>query len=515
MHVLDWIVIGAYGAIVLWIGQRVGRNHQSSEELFLGGRRIPTWAALCSMVATELSAATFIGVPHAAYHSGSWAYLQYAFGSLLARIVLATWFISLYHRLKLVTVYGFLEQRFGRGSQLLSAWLFLVGRIFASGARLFMGALAFATATDMDMGPSILVAGGVAMIYTLSGGIRAVIFTDALQGAVFIIAAIASLIVLGMKGDGGIPGLLSQAADAHRTWVFSFPPLFGGVSAESAWIFLGDHLGGFADRFLAFHGGAPFIGALFGGFFLTMATHGTDQDMVQRLLTTKDGKRGGFALIASGVANFPLVLIFLTLGSALWAYYQSAPAYDISDHKRIFAIFVMHEMPTGLRGLIFAGLFAAAMSSLDSALNSLATTWVVDIRRNQVKTELEKVQSTRRATLAFGALIISAALICISWYRSLAGQVDLVGFALGSMTLVYGALLGAFLVALLTPGRGTNRSVIIGMVGGGIVGFALNLQPAFGFTPAAFAWPWTIVLGTLVSFGIGVIPRSPGRQAKQ
>ena len=199
---------------------------------------------------------------------------------------------------------------------------------------------------------AIASAGVVAGAYTAVGGIRSVVWTDTLQAGVLLAGALAVLGVLGLESAGGLAGILDWASAADRTRVFHFDP----------WIALRDS--------------SPFGVSLVGGFFLTLATHGTDQDMVQRLLTTRTGRQGSGALISTGLVNFPLVALFLLLGTALWAYYQTdlgafARDYSIADDKRIFAIFVFQEMPAGLRGLIFAGLFAAAMSSLDSALNSL------------------------------------------------------------------------------------------------------------------------------------------------
>ena len=501
MQAIDWAVIAGYATLVLVIGWRVGRGHQTTDELFLGGRRIPVWAAFLSMVATELSAATFIGVPVASY-GGDWAYLQLAFGALAGKIVVATWFISRYHQLRLVTVYGFLDQRFGRRAELLGSWFFLVGRLFASGARLFIGAVAFAIVTDLDMVASIVIVGLIAGVYTFAGGIRAVIWTDTLQGTVFIVAAATALVVLSGRIDGGFDGMWASAQQAGKTQVFHFPPLFDGGAAWST----------FQENYLG--ATSAFFVSLFGGFFLVLASHGTDQDMVQRLLTTRDGRKGGAALIGSAITNFPLSALFLFLGTGLWAFYRpdlgTFAAYDISDIARIFPTFVLHEIPVGIRGLIFAGLFAAAMSSMDSALNALATTWVVNIRRD-VTDPAEKLRITRRATIVFGLLLIGAALACVAWYRSLASSgFGLIDLALGSMTVLYGGLLGAFLVGLAT-GRGSERSVTAGMIISGLLGIVLLLQPLYLDGRTELAWIWWIILGTAISFSIGVLGRGEER----
>lgn len=513
MEWIDWGVIAAYAAVVLWIGVRAGRGRQTSEDLFLGGRRIPAWAALCSMVATELSAATFIGVPEFSY-DGNWWYLQYAFGTFAARVVLATWFLSLYYRLRLVTVYGFLDQRFGRRAQLCSSWFFVAGRIFASGARLYIAALAFATVTGFSMQWAIVFAGVLASAYTLAGGIRAVIWTDTLQGAVFLVSAGVCLAVAVTKSGLGLEQIWSAASEAGRTRVWHLPAIFTeGTSAEETWAWLGACWDGFRANYL--ESDRSLVVAILGGFFLTMATHGTDQDMVQRLLTTRDSRQGGRALIGSGVLIFPIVSLFLLLGVALAAFYAakgSTVGYEISSAAKILPQFVYHEVPAGLRGLVFAGLFAAAMSSMDSALNSLATTWIVDIRRS-TRDGAGAARTIRWATLVFAAFLILAALFCSylkDWYdaRPDAPPLNLITLALSTMTMVYGSLLGAFLCGLVTRTRGNDTSVFWGMIVSGAIGvFLFAQQPLFGHTYVV--WPWWIIIGTLVSFTIGALGRSP------
>lgn len=509
MSPVDWMVLAAYAAAVLVIGLLSGRGHQTAGDFYLAGRRMPVWAVLCSMVATELSGATFLGVPHEGF-TGDWTYLQFAVGSLAARIVLAAWFIRLYYRMDLVTVYGFLEQRFGRGSQLCSAWFFLVGRLVASGVRLFIAGLAFATVTGLSVEVSILLAGLVAGAYTLGGGMRAVIWTDTLQGAVFLIAAGAALVVVGMRLQGGLAAGFELAGATGKLGLVHLPPLLsGGTGAATVWERLGVLWQGLQEHYL---GGAKALPvALAGGFCLTLATHGTDQDMVQRLLTARSGARGGRALVLSGLATFPLVALFLSVGTALWLFYRTglsdhAAGYPL-DPKSAFPLFIFHEIPGGIRGLIFAGLFAASMSSMDSAVNALATTWMVDVRRGS-RAMGGPAAGSRRATVVFAALVTGCALAMVPYNASLEAldpaespPVTLVQLALSAMTMVYGGLLGAFLVGLVTR-RGSDRSVVVGMLAAGACGTVLFLQPVY-LDAVVVAWPWWIILGTLVAFLIG------------
>ena len=359
--------------------------------------------------------------------------------------------------------------------------------------------------TGLDMYSAILIAGVVAGVYTLCGGIRAVIWTDTLQGAVFLIGALTALIILIGHAPNGVAGIWSEASDLRKTEIFHFPSIFGDGTTTGAEIL---------DAFMSKYVGATsgFFIALFGGFFLTLASHGTDQDMVQRLLTTRDGKRGGWALVGSALTNFPISAVFLLLGTSLWVFYRpDLPGYftdyDIGDKARVFPRFVLHEVPVGLRGLIFSGLFAAAMSSMDSALNSLATTWVVNIRRG-IHDRGRRLFEARAATVVCAALLILAACGCVHWHKTLADSgFSLIDVALGSMTVLYGGLLGAFLVGMMSR-RGTETSVFLGMAVSSGLGVLLLLQPLWTASgKVEIAWPWWIILGTLVSFLIGLAGR--------
>ncbi|MBW2273620.1 MAG: hypothetical protein JRG96_10135 [Deltaproteobacteria bacterium] len=485
MSAFDYTVIALYGALVLAIGLRVGRRHGDAEDLLLARRSLPTWAVLCSMVATELSAATFIGVPHAAY-VGDWSFLQLAFGALLGKLAVATLVIPLYHRLGLVTVYGLLEERFGPHSRRAAAAAFVAGRLMASGVRLFIAALAFATVSGQPIESAIAISGVAAGAYTLAGGIRSVVWTDVAQGAVFVLGAGALLVALNAGPGGGLGEILSWADAEHRSRIFYWTP----------WISLSN--------------ARPFAVGVIGGFFLTLATHSTDHDMVQRLLTTRDGAAGGRALFGSALLNFPLTLLFLVIGTGI-AFQTSVapPAYDISDAARILPTFALHELPSGARGLVFAGLFAAAMSSLDSAICAIATTWVVDL--SPVSPSRAGVSRRIRIAAAITTLLlIAAALAMAAYQRALSASGDggpalnLVEFALSSMTILYGGLLGVFAVAVLGRRAGSDRSALIGLAAGCSAGLALFLHPLL-LGEVVIAWTWWIPISAALAASITLL----------
>ncbi|MCP4036150.1 MAG: hypothetical protein GY733_04375 [bacterium] len=486
----DIAVLAAYAIAVVAIGLAAARGHASARDLLLGRREVPGWAVLLSMIATELSAATFIGVPVAAY-GGTWSYLQLAFGALAGKLVLARFVIPLYHRLDVVTVYGFLETTSGPHTRRAAAAAFSGGRLLASGVRLFIAALAFSLVTGLSIEGTIIVSGALAIAYTRIGGIRSVIWTDALQGAVFIVA-LAALLYAVCDVEGGAAAVWNWASTEQKTEIFQFAPLFT------------------VDSSLGFGT------ALIGGFFLTLATHATDHDMVQRLLTTRTGSGGGRALAGSGLLNFPLTAMFLFVGTGIAHIYATPPGYDISNPDQILPIFALHELAGGVRGLVFAGLFAAAMSSLDSAICAIATTWVVDVAPSPTaSTDAELARRLRRASTIAGLALIGAALLMANVHATLRADVSgpsLVEFALSSMSILYGGLLGVFARGLLAPTHGDDRMGVAGLAIGSLLGLALFLHPTvMGATQ--IAWTYWIPISATAAFAVASL-RSGRRTQK-
>jgi SSS family transporter len=484
MSSLDVAILASYGALLLLIGARVAAGRQTATDFTLGGRNLPTWAVLCSMTATELSAATFIGVPHAAY-TGDWSYLQLAVGALLAKGVLARHVIPLYHRMGIVTVYGFLAERFGAQPQRGAALCFLGGRLLASGARLFIAGLALSAVSDVPIQWAVAGCGFVAGVYTMVGGIRAVIWTDTLQAGLLLAGALTVLVVLAAATPQGLHGLLDWANAEGRSQILHLEPLFS-ISDSRA---LGT--------------------ALIGAFFLTLATHSTDHDMVQRLLTTRSAEGGGRALLGSALVNFPLTLIFLMIGTGLAHFYATPPAYPIDDSTRILPLFALHELPSGLRGLLFAGLFAAAMSSLDSAICALATTFTHDIRPAPPNSA-HPLRRMRASSALLTLLLVGAAMGLAKYHALLAArgsELNLVEFALSSMTILYGGLLGIFALGISTRHRGSPASVLAGLALGSGIGLLLFLHPVI-LGRTWLAWPWWIPISAASAYAVAATGRA-------
>lgn len=482
-------MIAAYALGVLALGRAVSFRHESAADLLVGRRAVPTWAVLGSMVATELSAATFLGVPDAAY-TGSWTYLELAFGALLGKLAVSTRVIPLYHRLRIVSLYELLRLRFGPQAQRLAAGCFMAGRVLASGVRLFIAALAFSAATGAGVPVSIVACGAIAGLYTRAGGIRSVIWTDLLQAAVFLAGAGALLWAAVSAVPGGLEGVLAWADAGGRTRVFELSP----------WITWSDSRG--------------FGTALAGGFFLTLATHGTDFDMVQRLLTARDGRAGGSALFGSALLNFPITALFLLVGTAIAAQEALAPGALSPDPTRLVPSFAMQALPLGLRGLVFAGLLAAAMSSLDSAICAIAASWTIDVA-GAPGDDAGLARRMRRAAVAATVALVVAALGMSAYHDALgdnAQRLSLVEFALSAMTILYGGLLGVFAVAILAPGRGSDRGAVWGLAVGALAGAGLFLHPVLlGETRLAWTW-WIPLSASLAAIVTLATPAAPQRR---
>lgn len=473
MNTLDAIVMGSYVALVVAVGLLAGRRHETAGDWLLGSRQLPVTLVLLSMVATELSAATFLGVPHAAF-VGDWSYLQFALGAMLGKMLVASVAIPLYRRLGLVTVYGLLEDRFGPRARRAAAACFVVGRILASGVRLFIAALALSVVTETDLWLSVTLCGVAAGGYTLFGGIRSVIWTDALQAFVFLAGAFAVLWIASAAHPDGLGGILEWAAAGQRTQILHPRPFFSLSDARALGV------------------------GIIGGFFLTLATHGTDHDMVQRLLTTRRARGGSIALVGSALLNFPLTALFLCVGTALAWYAAHHLGFSPEDPSRIVPWFAMHVLPAGLRGLVFAGILAAAMSSLDSAICAISATWVVDVRPKPAAGERDTARRSRMTSVGVTVALVVAAMGMDAYRKGLepgGGAFSLVDLALSAMTILYGGLLGVFAVAVASPRRRGDRGALAGLAMGACVGITLFLHP-LATGSAVIAWPWWIPIAS-------------------
>jgi SSS family transporter len=461
---LDLGVILVYMLGVTAWGAWLGRGQVGGSDYFLGSRDLPWVAVLLSVVATETSTLTFLSIPGVAY-GGTLAFLQLTLGYLAGRVVVSSLLLPAYYRGELATAYGLLDARFGPGARKFTSGIFMITRLLADSVRLFATAIPLALITGWPYPLSILVIGLLTVVYTYFGGIKAVVWVDALQMGLYLLGAAVALVALHMAVPGGWGAILGQAGAVGKlqvldlSWDLSVPyTLWAGV---------------------------------IGGGCLSMASHGTDQLIVQRLLTCRDLSASRKALVGSGLAVMVQFALFLVIGLGLWVFYEGR-AFERSDE--IFALFLVQELPQGLTGLLIAGVFAAAMSSLSSSINSLASASAYDFWAPLVGAEGDEGRTLRAGrwfTLLWSALLIGGAILFIP----LSQGTTAVEVALGIASVVYGGLLGGFALARLSR-RADQRSAILGMTTG--IGVVLIVQQG-----GAVAWPWFVLIGALVTFTVG------------
>lgn len=455
---VDWIVLAIYFAILAASGLILARKKQAdTEDYFLANRSMPVWAVALSILATGLSAATFVGGPQQAF-TGDLTYLSANIGGIIAALIIAAFFIPAFYANRVSTIYELLEHRFGRPAKIAASWMFMIGRVMASGSRIFIGAIpasliAFGDIETPHLLAAIAILTCVGTVYTLAGGIRSVIFSDALQAVVFVGAALIAMVILLNK----IPAPISEIVQVLQT---------AGNEDSSKLTVLSTSAAPNANYTL--------WTAIFGFSLLGIASYGTDQDLAQRMLTCKSSIRGSWSVIGGILLGIPVVLVFMLIGLLLFIFYQrpdimgdAAPAYAVDDSRKIFLEFIIHELPGGLAGLMMAGLFAAGLSSLNSALNAMSSTFVNDFYRHMRPNHHERhyLFIGRLGVICWGVILGCFAAACIFWQGN-SGQ-TLIDFALGVMIYAYAGLLAVFFTALFTK-RGNNTSVIAAL----IVGFA-------------------------------------------
>lgn len=489
---LDLIVLVGYiGAVTAW-GVWLGRGQHGARDYFLGGRDLPWGAVLFSVVATETSTLTFLSIPGLAYATDL-SFLQITIGYLLGRVVVAFVLLPAYFRGELTTAYALLENRFGLATRRFASAIFMVTRALADGVRLFATAIPLALITGWSYPTSILVMGVLTLTYTYYGGIRSVVWVDALQMVVYIGGAAGAMFVMLSQVPGGFGGVLAAADSFDKLhwlrldWDWSQPyTIWAGV---------------------------------LGGAFLSMASHGADQLIVQRLLTCRDLARSQMALIGSGIMVIAQFALFLFIGLGLWVFYQ---AREFPRTDEIFATFIIEQLPPGVTGLVIAAIFAAAMSTLSSSVNSLASASTYDFYAPLSGASEERLYRVGRLfTLVWGAVLVGGALL----FRSRETPVVELGLAIASFT--YGGLLGGFFLGILNR-RATQRDAIIaiatGLLSMSLMVFGRWWSPLFAglgmdgvaewlVSLGAVAYPWHVVIGTAITLAVGTVLSMTRRDA--
>ena len=468
MHYWDLGVITVYLAGITWFGSRFRRNQKDLRDYFLGGRTAPWWAISLSIVSAETSTLTIVGTPALSF-TGNLGFLQIVLGYLLARIVISTLLLPHYFRGELFTAYELMKRRFGERTRRLTASLFLVTRALAEGVRVFAISLVVSIVLGTGDIWSIIVIVLLTLVYTFEGGMKAVIWTDVVQMSLYVIGAALSFGVILAHIPGGWAHVAALAGPEGKFQIFDFR---------------------FAADMHFFSRPYTFWAGILGGCFLTTASHGTDQLMVQRLLSARDQRQSRVALLTSWVVILVQFSLFLLIGILLFVYYRDSHATPPSETDRIYPEFLWRNLPPGIAGLTIAAILAAAMANLSAALNSLASTTVVDFlhARSAGTDSATSLLRARVATVVWGLVLLVIGIMARHW-----GSVLEAGLTIASIPS--GALLGVFLLGVLTTRPRENAAAF-----GVVLGLIAILYVRF-YTPIAFTW--YVLIGTTVTFGGG------------
>lgn len=466
---LDYIIIIAYLTGIAAYGIKSGGKQKSVKDYFLGSDKVPWWAICFSIVAAETSTLTFISIPGLAYLTNL-NFLQLTFGFLLGRIVVSLILLPAFYRGELKTAYTFLETRFGSTSRSFASVVFMFTRIAADGVRLFATAIPLKLMLDISYPSAIVIIAIVALLYTYTGGIKSIIWVDVVQMIIYLGGAILACIYLINLLPTDLPTLFQRDDILDKLKIIDWG--FGAT---------------FEEFILKPY---TFIGGLVGGAFLSMASHGTDQLIVQRILAAKNLKNSQKALVGSGVIVILQFFIFLITGVLLFA------LYGITDFKsdEVFPHFILTSLPRGVSGIIIAGLFAAAMSTLAGSMSSLSSSFMMDIFIPLKKIKFNESKNlfiSRIVSIVFGVLLILSALFFMESSKAV------VELALSIASFTYGGLLGMFILGLVNK-RINQKSAIAAFVSGILV-------MIFVISNKLVAWTWFTFTGVVITLAAGYI----------
>lgn len=498
---LDYIVLVVYLIAVAVFGLKASGKQSSTKDYFLGGEGIPWWAVLFSAVATETSTLTFISIPAVAY-GGNLTFLQITIGYFIGRVIVALFFLPKYFDGEMYTAYQFLDKRFGTSMRVATSSTFMITRLLADGVRLFATAIplaiilrlggTFLTWTDLELYVlSISVIAVITLFYTFFGGIKAVVWMDVVQLGVYIFGAGIALFVLLYQLPEGWKTVAEFAANDNKSQIIRL---------------------GFDLPFKEFIA-QPYtlITAVIGGTVFSLASHGTDQLLVQRLLASGTLKSAQKALIGSGLVVILQFALFLVIGLFLYSFYeaQTPEALGLTTNDEIFAKFIVEQLPVGISGLIVAALFAAAMSSLSSSLNSLASSTTFDLLKplsKKVMTPFQELKMSKMLTFIWGIVLTGSAVIFAILQLNAGERPTIVELGLGIASYTYGGLLGAFALGMLFD-KPNTKDALIGFFSGMISllfmvnGPIQNILPGDGLT---IAWPLYTLFGSVIVIIMGV-----------
>ena len=515
MAIIDWIIVAVFLGALITIGYLFSHKNKNIEDYFVAGRSMPGWLVAIAATGTTISAGTFVGSPELGFNTNL-TYIMNLIGAIFGGCLVAALILPKLYNAKTITIYGFIGERFGETSKRANSVMFLIGQLFTSGSRLFIAAIAisviaFGGIQFEFMVWSIVILGLVSTFYTMMGGIKGLLYIDTFQTLLMIFTGIVGLVLVAcsLKGlsfqdiwhtltAGGM--VKAPAASGVAPGLAADGTLNGWVSGSKLKMF---------DPSLDFSKPYTILGGMIGVAFFKICQYTTDQEFVQRQLACKDVKKAGRSLVASQLLSLPVVLVFLCIGSLLFVKYMNDPQADgalsaafFTDARDIFPQYIKNHIPAGVRGLMIAGLLAAALSSFNSAINSMASSFVSDLylpiraeKGKALKSDKDQISSSRWMVGLMGLLLTGFAIVTCVMQQS--SGLNLVDFATGIMCFAYAGMIGVFLTAIFTK-RGNTKSVIAALIVGACIIIPLMFQKEF-FGHNYIAWTWWCPIGGLIT----------------
>ena len=526
MAIVDWLIVALFLCTLILIGYFFSKKNRNIEDYFVAGRSMPGWLVAIAATGTSISAGTFVGSPELGFNTNL-TYIMNLVGAICGGLLVAAFILPRLYNARTITIYGFIGERFGEASKRATSVMFLLGQLFTSGSRLFIAAIAisvivFGNIQFQFMVWSIVILGIVSTFYTMMGGIKGLLYIDTFQTLLMIFTGILALVLVACDLNSvdftQLWHLLTDGGMVKNPAVEGVVPGIAADGQLTGWS-RGSKLEMF-DPSIDFSKPYTIIGGLIGVTIFRVAQFSTDHEFVQRQLACKDVKKAGRSLVASQLITLPTVLIFLGIGLLLYVKYITDPSADgalsegfFSDARDIFPQYIKNHIPVGVRGLMITGLLAAALSSFNSAINSMASSFVSDLylpiweqRRGTVVSDSQQMASSRWVVALMGTMLtLFAILTCVMQQSS---GLNLVDFATGVMCFAYVGMLGVFLTAIFTK-RGNTASVLSALIVGLIIVIPLMFQKSF-FGHNYIAWTWWCPLGAVVTTAICLL----GKPAK-
>lgn len=527
MAIIDWIIVAVFLGALITIGYLFSHKNKNIEDYFVAGRSMPGWLVAIAATGTTISAGTFVGSPELGFNTNL-TYIMNLIGAIFGGCLVAALILPKLYNAKTITIYGFIGERFGETSKRANSVMFLIGQLFTSGSRLFIAAIAisviaFGGIQFEFMVWSIVILGLVSTFYTMMGGIKGLLYIDTFQTLLMIFTGVVGLVFVAcdLKGISfhEVWQTLTAGGMVKAPAATDLAPGLAADGTLNGWI-PGSKVRMF-DPSLDFSKPYTILGGMIGVAFFKICQYTTDQEFVQRQLACKDVRKAGRSLVASQLLSLPVVLVFLCIGSLLFVKYMHDPQADgalsaafFTDARDIFPQYIKNHIPAGVRGLMIAGLLAAALSSFNSAINSMASSFVSDLylplraeKGKALKSDKDQISSSRWMVGLMGVLLTGFAIVTCVMQQS--SGLNLVDFATGVMCFAYAGMIGVFLTAIFTR-RGNTKSVIAALVVGACIIIPLMFQKEF-FGHNYIAWTWWCPIGGLIT----TLVCMAGKPAKQ